>query len=151
VIGAEGLPTGWTVSSATLGGRDVSGLPFEIASRDLGSLVLTLGGRPAEIGGDVLDARGRLAAGTTVLIFPTDMGSWKTTARDARHVQRVRTTSGAYVFRGLAAGDYYLATIDDAAMDDWPLPEFLRKLASSATREHVDTGERRVVNLVSQR
>jgi hypothetical protein len=150
VLEAVGLPAGWEISSAVLGGRDVTGTPFEVGTTDLGGLMLTLGNRPIEVRGDVLDPLGRLARDATVVIFPVDVANWKSVARTARHLQFVRTGDGGYAFRGLAAGDYYVAAVDDALMGDWPSPELLRKLTGAATRVRVAAGERRVVNLTAR-
>src|SRR5262249_26526305 len=45
VLEAVGLPDGWEISSATLGGRDITGTPFDIGSSDVTGLVVTLGDR----------------------------------------------------------------------------------------------------------
>jgi hypothetical protein len=147
LLEAVGLPPGWEVSSAVLGGRDITGTPFEIGTNDPGSLILTLGDRPIEVRGDVLDPQGRSALDATIAIFPTDMASWKIAARNARNLQYVRTIDGGYAFRGLAAGEYFVAAVDDSVMGDWPSPDLLRKLTGVATRVRVAAGDRRVINV----
>jgi hypothetical protein len=150
VLDAAGLPPGWEITSAVLNGREITGMPFDIGGTDVTGLVVTLGDRAIEIRGDVLDAQGRLALDSTVVIFPTEMGTWKSVPQGSRHIQAIRAANGGYAFRGLSAGDYYVAAIDDAMMADWPATELLRKLMNSAERVRVATGERRVVNLVSR-
>jgi hypothetical protein len=147
VLSAIGLPAGWEVSSALLGGRDITGRPFEIGGNETGPFAITLGDRAIEIKGDVLDAQGRVAHDATVVIFSSDISSWKFISRNARNVQAVRTVSGGYSFRGLSAGEYYVAALDDNLLEGWPAPEVLRKLMPAALRLRVTTGERRVENL----
>jgi hypothetical protein len=62
-------------------------------------------------------------------------------------MQWSRTIDGGYSFRGLAAGEYFVTTVDNSVMGDWPSPELLRKLTGAATRVRVEAGDRRVVNV----
>jgi hypothetical protein len=147
VLSATGLPAGWEISSAVLGGRDITGRPFELGANEAGNLVVTLGDRPIEIRGDVLDAQGRLVRDATVVLISGDISGWKSVSKNARNLQAIRATSGGFAFRGIAAGEYYLAAVDDAAIDGWPAPEVLRRLMNGALRVRLVAGDRYVENL----
>jgi len=147
VLSATGLPAGWEISSAILGGRDITGRPFELGSHEAGSLTVTLGDRPIEIRGDVLDAQGRLVRDATVVLISSDISGWKSVSKNARNLQALRATAGGYAFRGIAAGEYYLAAVDDSALEGWPAPEVLRRLMNGALRVRFVAGDRRVENL----
>ena len=150
VLTASGLPDGWQIASATVAGRDVTGTPFEVGTSDIGPLLVSIGDQTTAIAGDILDARGKLVKGTTAVIFPVNVDAWKQVAAAARHLRTERSPDGSYAFTGLAAGEYYVAAVDDAMLADWPSPALLRKLVDLATRVQVGPSERRVVNLTSR-
>ena len=149
VLVGQDLPPHLEIVSATLGGRDITGAPFEVGTGDIGTLVVTLGDRPLEIRGDVLDGRGRTVPDAAVVLFPQNASSWRnlTLARSSRTMQTQRTQTGGYSFTGLPSGDYFVAAVDDAMLDMWPSAELFRQISISATRVSVAPGDRRVVNL----
>jgi protocatechuate 3,4-dioxygenase beta subunit len=144
VIRMQGLVDGWSVSSATLGGEDITGTPFEIGTADLAGLLLTISDRATSLKGAVTDSEGKPAADATIVLFPTDSTKWNTPVGSARHVQAVRATRGVFAIGGFPPGEYFLAAIDDGVMDDWPSQDLLRRISLGAIRVQVSAGEQQV-------
>ena len=135
------LPPGspWMLSSLTLGGREVEDFIHVTASTQLPELVATFSRRVSAVTGTVQDATGRPAAEYFVIAFPVDR-ALRTPA--SRRIQSVRPASdGAYMIRGLPAGDYFLAALTDVEPGEWFSPEFLDQVAASSLRVRVTAGE----------
>src|SRR4029078_8239928 len=80
-----------------------------------------------------------------VILFPQDRRLW---VPRSRRLQGVRAgTDGAYAFRNLPAGNYFVALAADAEPGEWYDPAFLQRLVRGATRATIADGESAVRNL----
>lgn len=147
VVTAGTLPEGLEIGAVTLAGRDVTGMPIEVGTRDLENVEITLTDQPATISGRVLDAAGGPARDATVVLFPTDRTRWSKLVPAAKHVQSVRASGGMYELRGFGAGEYYVAAVDDAVMGEFPDVTLLSRLVAGAERVRIETGQRVVRDL----
>jgi len=108
--------------------------------------------RAADLSGAVTAANGSPDATATVIAFPGDRSLWVGTGSSPRRLKNSRTgKDGAYSISGLPAGDYLIAAVPEAAAADWQNPDFLESLTRSATRVHIDEGEKKSQNLTTAR
>jgi uncharacterized protein (DUF2141 family) len=136
----------WTFKSVTLGARDLSDQPLEMhAGQHVDGVVVTLTTMPSELAGTLEDARGRPATEYFVIAFPADRARWTPTTR---RIQTARPGSdGAYLIRGLPAGDYFLAALTDVEPGEWLSPAFLEQVVPAAVRVSVADAQRTVQGL----
>ncbi|HET9372276.1 MAG TPA: carboxypeptidase regulatory-like domain-containing protein [Vicinamibacterales bacterium] len=144
----EGVPPGWyvlsagrsggsAISEATLGGRDVLGVPIEIGTQDVSGLRVRIGAAGTRIEGDVLTAKGERTADATVVLFPADSSVWPSARQASPRFKSMRALTGRYVLDDVVPGAYLIAAVDDAVMDDWPSSTLLQRIASGAARIQV--------------
>jgi hypothetical protein len=151
VIRVLGVPSGWTVQSATIGGRDAIDRPFELPSAGASDLVITVVNRQTQIAGHVRDANGQPAPYTTVAVLPGDRSMWPAGGLTARRMAMIASgRDGKYTLRGLPAGEYVLAAFGSQGLDLWD-QRVLTTLAASATRITIADGESRTQDLVVRR
>jgi hypothetical protein len=131
----------WQIVAATLGGRDVFGTMIDVDNKNISGLVLHFSNRPISIVGNVTDPRGSSSPDASVVLFPADPGVW-TSARDDSPVFRtVRTWEGHYVLERIPIGEYVLAAIDDATLEEWPDAALLSRIAAAGQRIRVNNGQ----------
>lgn len=147
LVGASGLPAGWTMKTAFSGGRNVSVAPLEVGGSDITDLELTITKRVTSVSGAVRDARGSLSDIASVVLIPADRSAWVAGTRGEHQLRAIRAV-GRYTFDGLPAGDYLVAAVDDAQMADWPRASAIAALAARATRVTVLDGEQKTLDLV---
>ena len=95
----------WTLSKATVGGRDVLDLPIELgAGADLRDVVLTLTPGSTELSGMVSDVGGQPLAETEFVVVTADPKYQYPGSRRSRRV--VTASDGSYTVRGLPPGEY---------------------------------------------
>ena len=136
-------PTTWALKSATLGGRDIADVPFEIRQGDdLSNAVLTFSDTLASVGGVVYDAAGRPSSDLSLLMFPTDRAQWFQSSRRLRAPLRA-ASDGRFTFSGLPAGEYFLAAVGEFEPNAWFSPEFLDQLAAGAIKITLAEGEKK--------
>jgi protocatechuate 3,4-dioxygenase beta subunit len=138
--------TGWLLSSALIGDRDVADEGFDVRLGDPPvALTLVFTDRPAELSGVLQDASGRPAPDYFIILFPADAAKWRA---GARRIQQVRPgTDGRYVVRNLLAGEYRLAALTDVAPGDAFDPAFLETLVPHAIALTIGEGERKVQDI----
>jgi hypothetical protein len=148
---APGQPSAWQIRSVTWHGREMAGLPFVVDDNsDLSDIVVTYTDQVSELSGTLVDARGQPAVGSYVAAFATDPRYWRDGARRLPAPIAV-DEHGAFRFRGLPAGTYYLAALAEVAdpqeaYDD----ELLTRLARSALTVTMREGEATVQDLVAR-
>jgi hypothetical protein len=144
-------PPGWTLSSVQHEGRDVADTPLDLNASDLTGVVITFTNRPAELGGTVHGQSGPADTGATVLIFPTDPGTWSNYGLNPRRMRSVRVaTDGTYTVRERPAGEYYAVAVADDEPVDWQEPEYLEQLARVSSRVRIVEGEKTTHDLRSR-
>ena len=140
------LPAGSYVGSIAVGGRDATGLPLEVtADRPVTDLTITLTDRPSTVTGRLSDADSRPGAGFFVIAFPDDEKYW--IAGSSRILVTRTSTDGQYILRGLPAGSYRVALLDDADPDEWSAPPFLKRLLAASSAITLADGEQRTLDL----
>jgi hypothetical protein len=145
-VNVGGLPEGWVVESAIVEGQDALDFPFEVKSgQAIGSAVVTLTDRRAELTGTLVDVHGQPAPGYTLLLYPSDQRYWLPQSR------RIRTTrpatDGQFMFATVPPGDYKLVPVGDVEPGSWFDPAFLQHVDSAALRVSITEGEKKVQNV----
>jgi hypothetical protein len=140
---ATSSSSGWYVAAATVSGREALGATVEIGERGLSDLVLHLNDTPASLVGDVSDSRGAMAAEPTVVLFPADGAYWQSAREDSPLFRTARAWAGLYAFERIPHGDYLLAAVDDAALEEWPDATLLARIAGVAQRIRITPGQAR--------
>jgi hypothetical protein len=129
----------WQFVSATLGGRDVLGQTIEIGPKDMSGLVLHVSNSSTTIAGNALDPRGA-ADSATVVFFTANASLWAAARDDSPLFRTARTWSGHYTLERVPAGDFLIAAVDDAALEDWPDAALLSRIAAVAERIQMTAG-----------
>ena len=143
---------GWTLLSASVGGRDAADMPLDVENADVSGVVLTFTDRPTELSGAVHDAQGRADAAASVVLFPVQRESWMDFGSAPRRLRVARAgPNGQYHIGGLPPGEYFAAAVRTDVAGDWQNPNFLSGLSQSATRVTVTDGEKKTLDLTSGR
>jgi protocatechuate 3,4-dioxygenase beta subunit len=138
-IRASNPPSPWSLKSVIVDGRDVTdeALDVRIGQR-ISAVQVVFTDQVATVAGSLIDARGELVYGYTVILFSSDSTTWRPQARTIQAVQPDQT--GSYRFRGMPPGDYYIAAVDDVEQGEWYDPAFLQELQAGAARLRVTEG-----------
>jgi uncharacterized protein (DUF2141 family) len=141
----SGRPGGWHLRSAIVSGQDTLDVPFTVSSQSISGASIVFTDRLADLTGVVHNAAGGAPNEFTVILFSADQTHW---LPRARRIQAMRPSAdGAYAFRGLPAGEYHLAAIDDVEPGEWFDPAFLQRLLPMAMKLTVGEGERKVQDI----
>jgi hypothetical protein len=127
----------WTMRSATVAGRDVLELPFEISGdRNVTGVEITVTDRTTEVSGTLTDAAGNPLGNRPVMIAPSDQQQWFPGTRRIA----IATTGpyGRYTFR-VPPGDYVVGPAADLENGAHYDPQVLGLLM--ATGSHVAVTE----------
>jgi hypothetical protein len=150
VLRVDSAPSGWSVKSAIVGGRDILDTAVVLGDHDVPGVVLTFTDHPSRLGGTVLDGQGRADANAAVLIFPSD-GAWINLGAGARRLASARTSpTGAYGVSGLPPGAYDVVAVGDEMSANWQDPAFLQKLTRLATHVTLGDGQSLTVDLTTK-
>ena len=120
IVGIHGVPDGWVLQSVRAGGRDITGLPVDLAS--LGSnrsLEIVLTNRVATPSVRVIDAKGEAVSAANVIVVPADPARWEGSVWSLNRTPSIDGTlklqpllPGEYLFAAIS-GEDYRALIDD--------------------------------------
>jgi hypothetical protein len=129
---------GWTMISARSQGREVALAPFDLDAEDLREVEVTFARTRVNVVGHVTivdqDARDR----ALVVLFPVFHRAMPGAGINSRRRQSARVDDrGEYRFSDVPPGDYHLAVIDGSASDEWRLPDWLDRIATTATKVSV--------------
>jgi hypothetical protein len=132
-VAVEGLADGWTVSSVTIRGRDVTDQPFDVNEglplRDVRIVVMD---DVSEVAGQVRNASDQPARDAAVLVFPMSPQFW---IPGGRRLRSVRTDAdGRFVLRSLPQGAYLAVasmSVDVASLRRTRALEQLRDVATA--------------------
>jgi hypothetical protein len=150
ILRVSGAPQGWTLRSATFGGRDITETAVELKDESAANVLLAFTDRPSEMGGTVRNGSGNPDATASVLVFPVEPASWVDTGSQPRRIKTSRTgKDGSFKIGPLPAGEYYVVAIEDSAPRNWQDPAYLDAVARSATTVRVGEGDTRTVTLTS--
>ena len=132
IAAAGGVPSGYTIKSAMVGGVDVLDTPIELTGNEQPSgVVVTFSTRATELNGVVQDDANQPVAGVTVIAFSAEERYW---VPESRRIAAMRPSSdGKFVMKNLPPGDYRLAAVTDVEQGQWFDPAFLRTLGVFST------------------
>jgi hypothetical protein len=129
------------LESVELRGRNVTDVPFEVATADVSGLVVHVTSRPSIVSGYVQRQDGKPAVNAAVALFPVDPSTWGAPAlKNSTQFRTLRVTGGGYYFENVPRGDYYLVAVDDALLRHWQDRSLLQKLTVQAVRITVAPG-----------
>lgn len=147
LVSVSSPPRGWTVASVMAGGRDINLDPFTLDDDIEGvTVVFTDTPTAGSISGSV-EAAADDSRDVWVAAVPAAFQQWIADGLSQRRVGLDTAADGAFELSGLPPGDYLVAAIAldrDPALQD---PEFIRRLASVATRVTLAPGESRILVL----
>jgi hypothetical protein len=138
------FPRSWSLKSVVINGKDVAHRPIEI-SGDVRDVVLTFTSQVTALSGELQDASGRPAADYHIVVFPSEREAWL--AGSARLRTTRPGTHGSYLFKGLPAGDYWIAALTDVEPDEWQDSAFLEQLIAGAVRITLTEGEKKTQDI----
>ena len=137
--------SGWTVTSAVIGGQDALDFPFEVkGSQNVSGVVVTLTDQQTELTGIITDDRNQPTSAYSIVVFPADSRYWSST----RRIQSTRpATDGRYTFRNLPPGEYFLAPVFDVEPGQTSDPDYLQQLEATSLRLTIQPGESKVQDM----
>ncbi|HVQ42229.1 MAG TPA: carboxypeptidase-like regulatory domain-containing protein [Vicinamibacterales bacterium] len=141
----------WQIQSVSWNGRDYTNTPIEIGAGDaLDGVVVTVTTANPDFRGTVRDSGDLKADATMVIAFPVDQAQWKNTGLDPARMKTVSVSSTrAFVFPPLPAGDYFVAAISRSFTETWREPAFLSRVAQQASRVTLSWGGKSTVDLTA--
>jgi hypothetical protein len=141
-------PSGWTLRSVTVSGRNVSGWPIEIGASDLDNVEVTFGDRPASLTGVIRAGAGQRSAPATVVLFPADVQRFASQGVPASLRRSIPTgENGTFTATGLLEGEYLVVAVDASQAIDIENPAVYTSLARLATRITIAEGTQANVTL----
>lgn len=141
-----GSPGHWFLRSALVGGQDTLDVPIDIRPGEITrDAIVLLSDRPAQLTGTVHNTAGGAANEFTVILFSADQALWLPQSRRTFGVRP--SADGAFSFRGLVPGDYFIAAIDDVEPNEWFDPALLQRLMATAMKLSIGEGEHKVQDL----
>jgi protocatechuate 3,4-dioxygenase beta subunit len=138
-IRVQNAPAPWSLGSVVIDGRDVTDEPVEVRNGEKITLVqVVLTDRVATLAGTATTERNEPAFGYTVILFSTDATTWRPQSRTIMATQPDQT--GAYQFRGMPPGAYFLVAVDDVEQGEWFDSVFLDEMRPGAVRVTISDG-----------
>jgi hypothetical protein len=138
-IRAPNPPAPWALKSVVVDGRDVTDTPIDVRNGQKITLVqVTFTDRVTELSGTALDGKDQPVLGYTVIAFSTDPANWRAQSRTIQAAQPDQ--NGAFRFRGLPPGSYFLVAVDDVEQGEWFDPVFLEEAQEAAVRVTLTEG-----------
>jgi hypothetical protein len=129
----------WTLKGSVVNGRDAYESPLTITPDDRLDWTITYTDTPTALAGVFQDRSGRAATDYYLLVFSTDRAFW---TPGSRRVSTARpATDGAFIVKGVPAGEYYLAALTDLESGEWNDPTLLERLIPPAARVMLREGQ----------
>jgi hypothetical protein len=139
----------WLPKSASIDGREMLDLPFDIASGGEVTASITLSDDATDLSGPVRRSDGTPASRATVVVFSADRRYWSPGSGRVRVT--FADTSGSYRVQGLPAGEYFITAMAAADPETaWTEPAALETLMASAQRVALATAEKKVAALTAR-
>jgi hypothetical protein len=138
-------PRGWMMKAVYVDGREVTDLPLDVKSENIGGINVIFTDKIGSVTGAVRDGRGTGIGNINVIAFPADPKLW---VAQSRHIITARTdAAGSYRLSAVPAGDYLIAAVEDVEQGEWFDPEFLEQIKNEATRLRMGEGEQKTQDL----
>jgi uncharacterized protein (DUF2141 family) len=138
----------WVLKSITANGRDITWMPLNLESSDIGGVVVTYTDKPTQLTGSVQSASGAPETQGLVVIFPMNYQQWLDNGMPSRVMRMARTSKpGTYQVSALPPGDYLIAAIPDELQNDWQDPLLLPAVVRVASRLSIGEGEKKTLDL----
>jgi hypothetical protein len=137
---------GWGLRAVMHKGRDVTDTPFTFkATREIEEVEVALTSRLSGIRGSAVDQRGTPTREYAAVVFPEDETQWNALSRFIAAGRPDQ--NGGFVIRGLPAGRYLAAAVDELEDgEEWD-PALLKQLLVGATSVSLGEGEAKSVTL----
>ena len=143
LIFPNGADPAWVVRSAMSEGKDLLDGPADFGAKT--NVTLTFTTRRSELSGRLRTASGAPVTDVFVIAFTTDQRLW---GIETRRVQATRPAAdGAFSFKDLPAGEYFLGALLDVDQGDWLRPGFLDGVVGAAVRVKLIDGQKVVQDL----
>lgn len=141
--------TGPALKSVVWADKDYTNIPLEVAGgKNITGVVITVTDRQTTIAGTVNSRAGQAATSAGIVIFPADRALWKNFGLQPTRIRFIAaSTSGAYSFRGLPAGDYLAVGLDEVNAERWKEPDFFEIASRAAVRFSIGWGETKTVDV----
>jgi hypothetical protein len=140
----------WVFRNATIGGRDVSSVAFDLR-QDHDDFVATMTDHPAELSGVVRDGQGRIDPQTAVLIISTNRTGWSDYGGNPVLLRMVRPSKdGTYRLVNFIPGEYYAVAIPEADAGDWQDPDLLDVAVRGAPTFTIRAGEKKIQDVTTR-
>ena len=143
IVSMSGSPQrGYVVKSVLYKGKDVAWVPTEFDGDPAQQIQVVLTSRTATLSGQVIDDAG-IPVVASVIAFPADPSRW-------RGFQRGYSSSGPngrYRLMPQVAGEYFIAALKAADLDQLTLPDDFDRLATVAERVTLLENDRRTADL----
>ncbi len=137
----------WLVKSVSANGRDATHTPLDLTEPTSGIVVTVTNALP-ELSGTVRGTDDLKADTTMVIVFPTDPAMWTNTGLwPARMKTATVSSTSAFKFAPLPAGDYFIAAISRSFTEDWREQAFLTRVSRSAARVSLTWGNKSTVEV----
>jgi len=138
---AAGATAQWSLRSATLAGRNVLDVPFEVRpDENLAGLTITFTDRVTELSGTLVDAANRPTPQFFVFVYAVDRGLW---TPNSRWIKAVRAgVDGSFKVTGLPAGAYFLCALTDLDATEQYEPAFLEQLVPASIKITLTEGQK---------
>ncbi len=146
-VNAMGLPAGWVLKAARIGGNDIIDTGYDFGKDDVNGVEVVVTSTTTTLAGKVM-AGDKPATDYVVVAFPTDEDRWqKFTPR--RFGTARPDQNGLYKLRNLPPGSYYVLALDSMP-DEWGNPELFKTLKDRAKRLTLEEGESQSLDLTLQ-
>ncbi len=150
ILRVSGAPQGWTLRSATFGGRDITETAVELKEESAAGVLLAFTDRPSEMKGTVRTSSGNPDPTASVVVFPVEPANWVDTGSQPRRIKTSRAAKdGSFTIGPLPPGEYYVVAIEDSVPRNWQDPAYLDAIARSGTTVRIGEGDTRTVTLTS--
>jgi hypothetical protein len=129
-----GNVTGWTVTSVTSEGKDITMAPIVLSDHDVNDVQIKLTSRIVRLDGFAVDSAGAPVANAHVVAFPAEYPTWIAGGLSIRTMRSVRSSaSGAFTIAGVPPGGYLLAAFADDQTETWPDRRVVEEAAKAAS------------------
>jgi hypothetical protein len=144
------VPSGWTLKSAIVNGRDVLTDPLEITGADLDGAVLTYTDKSTQVSGVVRGAP--TGENTVVLIYPVDVKTWIAGGMNVRRFRQITASAtGSYSAPNILPGDYCVVALNETDVAENPDAVFFDALSGVATHVTLADGDKKNADLTVAR